>query len=89
MHPGGQRYRSMVEIGGAVASSEDGSLSEMLNLIANVANWSVSYYCRCYGRLLDASRFAGMFTDGWSKTTFNRRGMRHDTDIDAWKQSWS
>lgn len=30
-----------------------------------------------------------MFWDRRSKTTIDRRGMRHDTDIGAWEPRWS
>lgn len=89
MRPSSQGRCSMVDNEGFSASSDEATLPEALDLVADVPNWSSTGYCARYGRLLDARWFAGMITDGQSKTMFGRRGIRHDTNIGTWEQCWS
>lgn len=65
------------------------ALPETLRLVPEVSNWSVSDYCARYERLLNARRFMGMFSNDRSETMTERRGMLHDTNIDACERRWS
>lgn len=89
MQSGGQRYHSIGDSEGVAASSGDASLPETLELVADVPNCTVSKYCTRYERMLDARRFAEMFSDGRRKMMVDRHSMRHDTDICAWERRLS
>lgn len=83
MHPGGQEYRSMADIEGVAASFKGAALPETLDLVVGVPKWCVSDYCARYERLLDAHRFAGMFSEDRSKSMVDDCGMCHDKNIGA------
>lgn len=93
-----QRYHSMVDNESVAALFlersrntiivEKTALPKTLDLIADVPSWSVSDYRACSGQLLDVRRLAGIFPEGQSKLIVDRRGMRYDTDIGAWKRRW-
>lgn len=81
MQSGGQTYRSMADIKSLAASPESAALSETLGLVADVPSWTGSKYRTRNGRMSDARRFAGLFSDGRCKTMVDRCSMQHDTDI--------
>lgn len=58
-------------------------LPETLEVPGDMPNWSVSEHCTHHGRMSDARRFSGMFSNGRSMGMVNRRGMWRDTDIGA------
>lgn len=89
MKPGGQVYYSMADYEGVAASCKDAMLPETLDLVLGKPNWTVSEYCTRYGRILDACWFAGMFSNGRSKTMIDRRGFRHGTDTGTRERRWS
>lgn len=76
----GQEYCSIAEETLA-ALSENGVLPETLQLTADVPNWSDFEYCTPHGRMWDARRFSGMFSDSRSRTMMFRRSVRRHIDI--------
>lgn len=68
----------------AAALSGKAALPDTWDLTARVPSWIVSDYRACYGWLLDACCFAGIFLDGRSKLMIERHGLCHSMETGAW-----
>lgn len=89
IQPDGQETRPMAKSQIAATSSGEAALPNSRDLTAGVPNWSIVDYCVCYGRLLNASQFSGMFSDDWGKTMIDCRGLRLDRHRAAWDCRWT
>lgn len=73
---------SLAKSRGVAALCRDELLPETFDLTVVVPSLGAADFSARYGQLLNVCRFIEIFLDSRSKELIERRGVRHDTDIE-------